>query len=181
MSVRRSLIPLALLASATAAALGCEDRSPVGVSLSMPVMQKGGNRTSTTPSGLVVCSQSYDSATQVIGPAGGLIVVGPHFLWVDTMALTAPVSITAVAPSDTMRWVRLQPDGLVFRTNGAGLAAILFTSYKDCGGVPTDGTLRIAQISDALSILGYLQPSPKSSRHYVAGLLDHFSNYAIAW
>jgi len=180
-----------LLAGAIAAALSCADPSPLGV----PAFQRGGKwtppPTSTGGSGLVVCSQTYDSVTQVIGPAGGLIAVGHHFLWVDSMALADTVRITAVAPADTVRWVRFQPDGLQFKTNGAGWSAILYTSFKDCG-VPTADTLRIAQVTDSLTIIRYLR-APDSTwvrvkknawsqaNQYVAGVLHHFSQYAVTW
>ncbi len=189
MSLRRALIPLILLAGLAAAA-SCGDPSPVGVA----AFQRGG-RWSPTPStkgsGLVACAQTYDSVTQVIGPAGGLIAVGHHFLWVDTMALADTVRITAVAPADTVRWVRFQPDGLEFETNGAGWSALLYTSFKDCG-VPTADTLRIAQVTDSLRVIRYLA-SPDSTwirvrknawsqgNQYVAGVLHHFSQYAVAW
>src|SRR6267143_1822664 len=93
-----------------AIALAC-DRSPTAVPTAS--LQLALNRQAAV---LVPCSQSYDSVTQVIGPVGGLIAVGHHFLWVDSLALTGPVSITAVAPAGTVRWVRFQPDGLVFQT-----------------------------------------------------------------
>ncbi len=192
MSVRRSLIPLALAACATAAAVSCRDPSPVGVDIQAPAVQASGWRpTVTTGSGLVPCAQTYDSVTQVIGPAGGLIAVGRHFLWVDSMALRDTVRITAVAPADTVRWIRFRPDGLQFRTNGAGWSALLYTSFKDCG-VPTADTLRIAQVTDSLSIIRYLAP-PNSTwikvrkkawskgNQYVAGVLHHFSQYAVSW
>ena len=154
MSVRRSLIPLALAVCATAAAVSCRDPSPLGVAIPAPSFQQGGRWTlpGTKGAGLVACLQTYDSVTQVIGPAGGLIAVGHHYLWVDSMALSDTVSITAVAPADTVRWVRFQPDGLRFRTNGAGWSALLYTSFTDCG-VPTADTLRIAQVTDSLSII----------------------------
>jgi len=92
-----------------------------------------------------------------------------------------------------VRWVRFQPDGLVFPPSSADLAnglsagAILYTSYKDCG-LPTSDTLRVAQVSDALAILGYLQTWSQVRRNawsqanqWVAGVLPHFSNYAVAW
>lgn len=194
MSVRRFLIPLALLASATAAAWSCGDPSPVGVALQTPALLAARSRVlsqptgSGKPTGLVGCSQTYDSVTQVIGPAGGYFAVGPHILYVDALALSNTVSITAVAPAGTVRWVRFQPDGLVFQTNpNDGWGAILYTSYKDCG-VPTSDTLRIAQVTDSLSILGYLQSYVKTKNvpwsqatQYVAALLPHFSNYAVAW
>ena len=193
MFVRRSLIPLALAVCATAAAVSCGDPSPVGVDLRAPAYLQASRRAplSTKGYGLVACTQSYDSVTQVIGPAGGLIAVGHHYLWVDSMALSDTVSITAVAPADTVRWVRFQPDGLRFRTNGAGWSALLYTTFTDCG-VPTVDTLRIAQVTDSLSIIRYLAP-PESTwfkvrkkawskgNQYVAGVLHHFSQYAISW
>ena len=193
MSVRRSLIPLALAICATAAAVSCGDPSPLGVAFPAPAFQRGGRWTphDTTGAGLVACLQTYDSVTQVIGPAGGLIAVGHHYLWVDSMELSDTVSITAVAPADTVRWVRFQPDGLRFRTNGAGWSALLYTSFSDCG-VPTVDTLRIAQVTDSLSIIRYLSP-PESTwirvrkkawskgNQYVAGVLHHFSQYAVSW
>ncbi len=193
MFVRRSLIPLALAVCATAAAVSCRDPSPLGVAIPAPSFQQGGRWTlpGTKGAGLVACLQTYDSVTQVIGPAGGLIAVGHHYLWVDSMALSDTVSITAVAPADTVRWVRFQPDGLRFRTNGAGWSALLYTSFSDCG-VPTVDTLRIAQVTDSLSIIRYLSP-PESTwirvrkkawskgNQYVAGVLHHFSQYAVSW
>ena len=192
MFVRRSLIPLALAASATAAALSCRDPSPVGVDLRAPaLLASKWAPTVMKTSGLIACAQTYDSVTQVIGPAGGLIAVGHHYLWVDSMALSDTVSITAVAPADTVRWVRFQPDGLQFRTNGAGWSALLYTSFKDCG-VPTADTLRIAQVTDSLNIIRYLAPPDSTwirvkkkawsqANQYVAGVLHHFSQYAVSW
>jgi len=176
--------PLALVAGAIVAAVSCADPSPLGVGVGVPAFDAV---VKSAGAGLVPCAQTYDSVTQVIGPAGGLIAVGPHFLWVDTMALADTVRITAVAPADSVRWVRFQPDGLQFRTNGAGRSAILFTTYRDCG-VPTSDTLRIAQVTDSLGILGYLETYVQVRRRawsqgnqYVYGVLHHFSQYAVAW
>ncbi len=197
MSVRRSLIPLALFAGAAAAVLSCRDPSPTSVGLQTPSLLAARVKTSSTGSsnktGLVVCSQAYDSVTKVIGPAGDTLMVGHTILWVDSQVLSAPVAITAVAPADTVRRVRFQPDGLLFPPSPVDLAyglsagAILYTNYKDCG-VPTSDTVRIAQVSDSLSILGYLQTWSKINKNswsqgqqWVAGELPHFSNYAVAW
>jgi hypothetical protein len=116
-----------------------------------------------------------------------VILVGPHALVIDSLALSAPVRITAVAPTATVRWVRFQPDGLVFQSGTHGFPAIIYTTYKDCA-VPLSDTLRIAQVSDSLSILGYLQTYVQSKKNawsqanqYAVGLLWHFSNYAVAW
>lgn len=188
MSIRRSLVPLVLVAAAIAVAASCADPSPMGV----PTFQKGGRWNGQGKgAGLVSCSQTYDSVTQVVGPAGGLIAVGHHYLWVDSAALADTVSITAVAPADTVRWVRFQPDGLQFRTNGAGWSAVLATTFSDCG-IPTVDTLRIAQVTDSLKIIHYLG-TPDSTWvrstkkrgvkeiQYVAGVLRHFSQYAVSW
>ncbi|PYP69316.1 MAG: hypothetical protein DMD41_17035 [Gemmatimonadetes bacterium] len=184
-SVHASVVALVV-----AIAFAC-DRSPTAVPT--PALQASRSNPSPAPSssgkhsGLVVCSQTYDSVTQVIGPKGGAFAVGPHYLFVDSLALSDTVRITAVAPADTVRWVRFQPDGLVFQPTVDGWSALLYTNYKDCG-VPTSDTLRIAQVTDGLSILGYLQTYVKSKKNpwsqgqqYVAGLLQHFSNYAVAW
>ena len=192
MSVRRSLIPLALAFCATVAAVSCGDPSPLGVAIPTPAFQRGGRGWFyTSGPGLVPCSQTYDSVTRVIGPAGGLIAVGRHILWVDSMALNDTVRITAVAPADTVRRVRFKPDGLQFRTNGAGWSALLYTSFKDCG-VPTADTLRIAQVTNSLAIIRYLAPpdstwirvrrkARSNGDQFVAGVLHHFSQYAISW
>jgi hypothetical protein len=182
MFFRRSVVRLVVLASATAVGLSCGEQSPVAVD----PQTLSASTVSVTDTGLVSCSQTYDSATRVIGPKGGMIVVGPHILWVDSLALNDTVSITAVAPTDTLRWVRFQPEGLVFKPTVDGWSALLYTNYRDCG-VPTSDTLRIAQVSDSLQILGYLQTYRKVRKtgskgtQYVIGLLEHFSNYAIAW
>ncbi len=174
-----------LLVAAAAAASSCDAPSPVGVSLS-----RLGSSMSATPSGLLFCPQTYDSVTQVIGPRGGLIAVGPHYLWVDSLVLGDTVSITAVAPTDTVRWVRFQPEGLRFPANGVDgypAGALLYTSYRDCAVIPSD-TLRIAQVDDSLRIIGYLESVSKGKKkwwshgsQYVYGWLPHFSAYAVSW
>jgi hypothetical protein len=197
MSVGRSRISPALLVGAIAAALSCGAPSPVGVSLLGPSFLKGGNdapsTTSTKKTGLVPCGQAYDSVTKLIGPRGDTLRVGPHIFWVDSLVLSDTVRITAVAPADSVRWVRFQPEGLRFPPNavdaayGMSAGALLYTNYKDCG-VSLTGALRIAQVSDSLTILGYLQAytqvrkNPWSqAQQFVIALLPHFSNYALAW
>ncbi len=195
MSVRRRLILPVLLVAASAAALSCTDPSPVAVQA--PSLQAARSKPQPTDTskktGLVTCTQAYDSVTKVFGPLGDTMQVGNHILWVDSLSLSGPVTITAVAPAGTVRWVRFQPEGLVFqpgfyaRVNGLNAGAALYTNYKDCG-VPTTDSVRIAQVTDSLSILGYLQTwrqvrkNPWSSANqWIAGLLPHFSNYAVAW
>ena len=184
--VRWWLVPLALLT------WGCSDPLAVAVDPATPALlaavskpPSGGSGGSGGSGSLVVCSKfPYDSVTQVIGPAGGVIAVGPHFLWVDSLALPAAVTITAVAPSDHVRRIRLKPDGLVFQKT-----AFLVTSYANCN-VKQATTPRIAQVSDDMTILGYLGSASGTDTVfaktyqgtlYVGGEVHHFSNYAVAW
>ena len=192
MSVRRSLTSLALLAGATVAVLNCTDPTPVGLQAPTLAAARSKDTTSTASTtskktGLVACSQTYDSVTKVIGPLGDTLQVGHHILVVHALALTDTVSITAVAPADTVRWVRFHPDGLVFQPTVDGWSALLYTNYKDCS-VPVSATVRLAQVSDSLAIEGYLPTYVQSRKNpwsqanqYVIGLLQHFSNYAVAW
>jgi len=182
---------IALIAGFAAAAMSCRDTSPLGVSV--VAARAKDPAPSGAKTGLVACSQSYDSTTTVIGPLGGTLTVGAHQLWIDSLSLTSAVSITAVAPAGNARWVRFQPEGLVFKPGfyatvyGVNAGAALYTSYKDCA-VALNTSLRIAQVGESMDILGYLQiwvqarKSPWSqANQYVVGLLPHFSNYAVAW
>ena len=189
--VRLCVIGLVLCAIAFAC-----DPSPTAVptpSLVAARVKPPSTTGSSNKTGLVVCSQTYDSVTKVIGRKGDTLHVGHHILWVDSLVLSDTVTITAVAPADTLRRVRFQPEGLQFpassldRSYGLSAGALLYTDYKDCG-VPTSDTLRVAQVSDSLAILGYLQGWSQVKRNawsqanqYVLGQLPHFSNYAIAW
>jgi|SRR5712691_4700729 len=178
-------------------AIAACDRSPTALPtaplLAARISDKSQPTGTSTKTGLVVCPQTYDSVTKVIGPRGDTLRVGNHILWVDSGVLSAPVAITAVAPADTVRWVRFQPEGLVFPPTAVDLSyglstgALLYTNYKGCAPSTSD-TVRIAQVSDSLSILGYLQTWSKVNKNFwsqgqqwVAGELPHFSNYAVAW
>jgi len=128
----------------------------------------------------------------VIGPEGGWLVASGHVLLVDSLALSSPVSITAVAASDTLNLVRFQPEGLRFKSGTHGIGALVATNLDNCNVHPNQ-VLHIAHVSDSLAILDFLQ-SPTGSDTlivikyktylgslWIAGLLRHFSNYAVAW
>jgi hypothetical protein len=187
MSVRRSLMPIALLLGVAAAGMNCSDPSPLGVeSTTLAARRVGGTR-------LLVCTPlAADSVTAVIGPAGGALVAGGHVLIVDSLALTSPVSITMVAPSQVVNVVRFRPEGLKFRTGVHGIGALVATNVDNCGVHPNQ-VLQVVNVSDSLDILSYLQ-APTTGESvvvtkyktylgslWVGGLLHHFSNYAVAW
>ena len=201
MIVRRFLIPLGLLAGAAALVSSCRDATPVGVDARTPVLLAG--RHAQPPAGhdntdaddgdpnedgdsLVSCRPlPYDSVTRTIGPAGGFIEVRHNWLVVPPGALSAPVTITAVAPSDTVAIVRFQPEGLHFARS-----TMLVLAYDNCR-IPQRVTPRIALVTDAFQVVEFLTPvnvplhdnrfkKPHATRQ-VIGELQHFSNYAVAW
>jgi len=127
--------------------------------------------------GLLTCSPlPYDSVTQTIGPEGGTLYVGAHALSVPAGALDSAVSITAVAPSDTVNLVGFQPEGLVFLK-----AASLIMSYANCDLLGSTLPKKIAYVDDALAILYYLISVDDATTQTVTGRLEHFSEYALAW
>jgi hypothetical protein len=127
--------------------------------------------------GLVQCTPlPYDSVTQTIGPEGGTINVGAHSLWIPEGALDTAVTITAVTPSDTLRHVRFQPEGLTFQAS-----TWLTMSYQGCNLLGSLAPKRIAYTNDVFEILEYLLSFDNLWSQNVTGRVEHFSEYAIAW
>jgi len=204
MIVRRFLVFIGLLAGAAALVSSCREASPVGVDARTPTVlaSRGthagddgddGDDPAEPPDdenedadSLVSCRPlPYDSVTRTIGPAGGLIEVRHNWLVVPRGALSAPVTITAVAPSDTVAMVRFQPEGLRFKKS-----TLLVLAYDNCR-IPKHVTPRIALVTDAFQVIAFL-PSVNAplehnrfnkahGRRQVIGELQHFSNYAVAW
>src|SRR5438132_10411770 len=132
----------ALVIGLVVAAIAFACDSPTAPPMASPTVSNRAARASLvaqlksgpTSTGLIACSQTYDSVTQVIGPLGGLIAVGHHYLWVDSLAFAGAVSITAVVPAGTVGWVRFQPDGPVFRSNSrTGYPSVVYTDFTGCG------------------------------------------------
>lgn len=173
MITHRFLRPV-LTGAALLAVLSCERSSPLGVESHAPNAGLLGWAPSV---GLLRCSPlPADSVTQTIGPEGGTLSVGTHRLTIPAGALAAPVTITAIAPSDTVNQVRFFPEGLTFAS-----PALLTMSYANCdllyGLVPK----QIAYTTDDLSILALLPSIDDFWGQRVTGSLQHFSTYAIAW
>ena len=127
--------------------------------------------------GLLKCSPlPADSESQVIGPDGGTLTVGPHTLTVPAGALTAPTLITGVVRSDTVNAVRFSPQGLVFQE-----PARLVMSYANCGLLESLIPKRIAYTTDDLFILEIIPSLDNVLNRTVTGQVSHFSQYAMAW
>lgn len=126
--------------------------------------------------GLVKCkAQPTATASAVVGPAGGEIIVGAHRLVIPAGALSEDVQITAIAESSKVRQVSFQPEGLSF-----AVPARLTLSYAECKGLSLL-PVRIAYTTDALLILEYLLSVDDRLNETVSADLDHFSKYAVAW
>src|SRR3989449_2174950 len=115
----------AALVIAPAALLGCGE-SPLGPVPPPPQASLIGSLLQAT--GLLGCTpMPTATATQTVGPAGGVIRIGPHALSIPAGALNTPVTITATAPSDNVNPRPFHPQGLLFQR-----AATLTTSYANC-------------------------------------------------
>ena len=148
MITHRSLRPM-LTGAALLALLSCERSSPLGVESQAP----NAGLLGWVPSvGLLRCAPlPADSVTQTIGPDGGTLSVGTHRLTIPAGALAVPVTITAIAPSDTVNQVRFFPEGLTFAS-----PARLTMSYANCGFLYGLTPKQIAYTTDDLSILALL-------------------------
>jgi hypothetical protein len=168
-------LPVAvLLVGAALMLLSCAEPGPAAPDLGATALQAALN----APSGdnLLRCRpMAAASATESIGPAGGEIRIGRHVLSIPGGALRQRTTITAVAPSDTVNRVQFEPDGLTFQK-----PVMLVMSYANCA-VDRPAPREVVYVDDALKVLGH-QPSrddPAGKR--VAGLLTHFSQYAVSW
>jgi hypothetical protein len=178
---RSNRLSLVLLASVLGAALSCSpDRIPSdpmasadGASLSGGLLGTG------IGTGLLSCSPlPAASTTQTVGAGGGTITVGPHTLTIPAGALSQDVTITAEAPSDSIRSVRLLPEGLTF---AVGKPARLTLSYSSCSLLGSLAPKRIAYTTDLLELLQLLPSIDDLLRKRVSAPLGHFSRYAISW
>jgi hypothetical protein len=124
--------------------------------------------------GLYRCeTPAFGSVSQVVGPEGGVIKIGPHSLHIPENSLKTSVLITASAPAGQHVKVDFQPEGLKF-----GKRAVLRLSYAHCPSRPLRP--KLAYVNDLLSILELLPSADDLANEQVTGRLKHFSGYAIA-
>ena len=185
-------LPLAaLLVAVTAAALSCADHSTTGPTASpavgaiariaAPVLQAsrkgGGGGGGGGNGGVDSCSTVLvGMIRQTVGPAGGVVALGPARLTIPPGALSAPVTIQAQIPAGySGNYIQFKPDRVVFQQ-----PASLTISYSNCS-VAKATQLKVAQVSDMLQIIQYVPSTNDLDAHTVTGQLQHFSNYAVAW
>ena len=181
--------PLAvLLVAATAATLSCADHGitgPTSRSISAPVLQAsatskkggGGGGGGGGNGGVASCSTVLvGMIRQTVGPAGGVVALGPARLTIPPGALSAVVTIQAKIPAGySGNYIQFKPDGLVFQQ-----PASLRMSYSNCSLVNAT-QLKVAQVTDGLQIIQYVPSTNDLGGLTVTGQLQHFSNYAVAW
>lgn len=179
MMQRRSLLLAVLLGGTLVAAQSCGE--PSGLSSRTPKPEGFLIGPILEPAvqfvGLLTCAPlPAVSVTQTVGSLGGVINIGPHTLSIPPGALLSDVSITAVAPSDTVNRVVFQPAGLEFEE-----PASLTMAYGNCKQAPVPMPRRIAYTDDLLVILEFIQSVDNLATQRVTGRIDHFSSYAAAW
>jgi hypothetical protein len=119
-------------------------------------------------------TDGYGSVTKQIGPEGGTIQVGPHYLVIPAGALSSTLTITATAPAGDYVKVDFLPEGLRFSKSAA-----LILSYAHCSG-PPPLLPKVVYLSDLLRILEVLDALHSNQSKSVTAKIRHFSGYAIA-
>jgi hypothetical protein len=128
------------------------------------------------PPRLRACSGNLraESATRVIGPAGGAIRFGDNALVVPAGALDSAVSITAATVQSPYVMIDLEPRGLQFN-----VPAHISLGYRACPW--DDSAIGVVYLSDDLTqVLEQESASVYTNRRTVEALISHFSVYAIA-
>jgi hypothetical protein len=117
-----------------------------------------------------------DTVTEVIGPSGGALQIGPHTLTVPAGALDSSVTITAIQRSTWNNRLHFAPQGLEFSQ-----PALLEMSYANCAGAWIPLSRKVVYIDSGLNILEILLSLTNFGERTVTGEVDHFSDYAVAW
>ncbi len=120
----------------------------------------------------------YASDVQTIGPAGGVLRVGPHSLVIPRGALSRNTVITAEAPVSKYAQVTFSPHGLKFTND---MKPVLTLSYAHCNGVLTAIKPKIVYVDKNLNILEWLLSINLSFNKSVSAPLSHFSSYMVAY
>lgn len=138
-----------------------------------------GGVTSAVKGLLLTCRPlPYASDVETIGPAGGVLKVGPHSLVIPPGALSQKTVITAEAPSSKYAQVVFSPHGLEFKNS---MKPVLTLSYAHCNGVLTVIKPKIVYVDKNLNILEWLLSINLGWNKSVSAPLSHFSSYMVAY
>jgi hypothetical protein len=117
----------------------------------------------------------FKSDEQVIGPEGGTLRFGPHSLSIPPGALSRPTLISGRTSDRNRVEIKFGPEGLRFR-----IPATLTLRYGHCGVLPA-GSLRVVYVGDNDQILELPQSKDDKSARTVEALIEHFSDYVVAY
>jgi hypothetical protein len=176
--IKASRILAGLVVAVLAVSCGI-DKSPTAPPAPQPSLIGNtlGGVTNLVGSLLKCTPMRFDADTARVGPSGGILHMGPHYLVIPPNALTTTVTITASAPSDTVNSVRFGPEGLHFAHPAA-----LVLDYSNCNLIA--GLLthkRIAYTTDGLHVITWIPSVDTPLLRKITGQLDHFSRYAVGW
>ena len=154
--------------------LSCSDPGPAAPDLHAPRLEA--NTVGSTGELLQCRPLAYDSITQTVGFFGAVLRVSRHTLTIPPLALTHPVRITVVVPSDTVNVIRFEPEGLVFN-----YPVTLTMSYANCNASSWMDPRQIAYTTDSLQIIEYEPSVDDVFGKKVIARLAHFSLYAVSY
>jgi hypothetical protein len=133
--------------------------------------------TGTLQALLLKCTPlSYTSKSKEIGPDGGELWIGPHYLAVAKGSLKSKVTIRGEIGSGNFNSVRFYPEGLQF-----GSGTKLYLSYANCSGLGMLLPKKIIYVTEGLDLLELLTTSEDRARKLAISPLKHFSRYALAY
>jgi len=154
--------------------LSCSDPGPTAPDLHAPRLEA--NTVGSTGELLQCRPLAYDSITQTVGFFGAVLRVSRHTLTIPPLALTHPVRITVVVPSDTVNVIRFEPEGLVFN-----YPVTLTMSYANCNVSASMDPRRIVYTTDSLTVLESEPSVDDMVGKRVTARLVHFSLYAVSY
>jgi hypothetical protein len=135
---------------------------------------RGGPMTAESSSPFVPCQPlPFSGEAQIVGPAGGTFVFGPHTLEVPAGALSSSVSIGVMVQTSLKTEVTLLPHGTTF-TAPVKLTLV----YEHCDAASTH---RVAYVDDLGNIVEWPGSTDYPTLSKVESSLSHFSTYAIAY
>lgn len=170
----RRIAALATVLALALAGWSCQVDAPSGPSPGAPEFKL----IDQPVGGLLSCAPlPAASASALIGPAGGVLAVGPHRLAVPAGALDAAIVITASVETGWANSVELAPEGLTF---AEGRPARLTLGYANCW-LPGPLPRRVAYTTSSLKIQNLLPSADNPAAREVSAPLQHFSRYAVAW
>lgn len=151
---------------------GCDNQSPGIVSP---------DKTGVAEQGASLVNDSYLSSiggslvkagSRWIGPWGGTVQVGRHFLCIPRYALDRRVKIRMSVSNGRRLVVHLGPDGLEFNRSATLTLSYARTNYNDL----VESDFQIVCLDDG----SFIPTTVDTESLTVSGPIDHFSRYAVS-